>query len=222
MSQPLPRLAVFDLAGTTMQDDGSVASIFQQVLASEGLDASPEDVSRVRGASKREAFLRLTSDPARAARLFQRFMSSVRQHYATRSPVEVEGASATFAWLRERGVKVALNTGFERALVEVLIAALGWPAFDALVCGDEVEAGRPSPAMIQEAMRRLSVQDPAQVLVAGDTVLDLQAGAAARAGWIIGVTSGAHDRGRLLQVPHTQILPSIAGIPGLLAAPQIH
>jgi phosphonatase-like hydrolase len=95
--------------------------------------------------------------------------------------------------------------------------ALGWAArFDAVVCGDEVEAGRPSPAMIREAMRRTGVADPARVLAVGDTTLDLQAGTAAGAGWVVGVLSGAHDRARLLQGPHTHLLASVAAIPGLL------
>jgi len=87
---------------------------------------------------------------------------------------------------------------------------------DAIVCGDEVVAGRPAPAMIFEAMRRTGVSDPTRVMVVGDTVLDLQAGRAAGAGWVVGVTSGAHDRARLLQAPHTHLLQSVAEIPRLL------
>lgn len=100
----------------------------------------------------------------------------------------------------------------------MLLLALGWGAdgIDATVCGDEVAAGRPSPAMILEAMRRTGIVDPAAVMVVGDTVLDLQAGSAAGAGWVVGVTSGAHDHARLLQAPHTHLLQSIAEIPKLL------
>jgi len=216
--QPLPCLAVFDLAGTTMADDGSVAMIFQQVLEAGGLNVTPEGISRIRGASKREAFRRLTEDPGRAEDLYLTFMARIRRRYAERPPEEVPGASATFAWLRGHGAKIALNTGFERETVAALMAGLGWEegVLDALVCGDEVEAGRPSPAMIREAMRRCQVSDPAGVMTVGDTVLDLQAGTAAQAGWVIGVTSGAHDRARLQRTHHTHILASIAEIPAML------
>lgn len=222
MSHPLPRLVVFDLAGTTMLDDGSVGAIFLQVLDAEGVGATAEAVARVRGASKREAFRKLTKDPERAERLFLQFMSSLRRHFVGKPPEEVAGASATFAWLRARGANIALNTGLERATVMALVSALGWAegVFDAVVCGDEVAAGRPSPAMLQEAMRRCQVFDPAEVMAVGDTVLDLEAGTAAKAAWVIGVTSGAHDRSRLLQAPHTHILGSVADIPRLLD-PQI-
>ena len=211
----LPRLAVFDLAGTTIQDDGTVAAVFKEVLTADGIGSTSEEIARVRGAAKREAFRRLAKDPAQAERLYKNFIDGIRQRYTSNPPVEVPGTSKTFSWLRAQGVKIALNTGFERDTVAMLLAALGWGSalIDAVVCGDEVPAGRPSPAMILEAMRRTGVADPAAVMVFGDTVLDLEAGTAAKAGWVVGVLSGAHDRARLSKAPHTHLLSSVAEIP---------
>ena len=218
MPRPAPRLVVFDLAGTTLQDDGSVAAIFQRVLAEQGLTSTQEDIAQVRGASKREAFRRLTGDPEQAKGLFEAFVASIHRHFAATPPREVPGAAATFAWLRDQGIQVALNTGFERELVAALLEALGWErgSFAAIVCGDDVEAGRPSPAMILEAMRRAGVLDPAAVMAVGDTVLDLQAGTAACAGWVVGVTSGAHSHERLMQAPHTHLIGTVVDIRALL------
>jgi phosphonatase-like hydrolase len=218
MTQRLPILAIFDLAGTTMQDDGTVVSVFQEVLASEKIQPTSEEIARVRGANKREAFRKLTRDEAQAGRLYKRFVDGIRDRYTACPPREVHGTTATFTWLRQHGVKIALNTGFERGIVSVLVSSLGWSAdmIDTIVCGDEVDAGRPAPAMIHEAMRRTGVSDPAWVMVVGDTVLDLQAGTAARAGWVVGVTSGAHNRVRLMQAAHTHLLSSVADIPEIL------
>ena len=217
MRPPLPALAVFDLAGTTMVDDGTVAAVFTEVLAAEGMALGPEQLARVRGAAKREAFRTLAGPGPLAERMFGMFIRTIRLRFAARLPREVAWASATFAWLRARSIKLAFNTGFDRATAEPLIAALGWEAgFDALVCGDEVEAGRPSPAMILEAMARTGVTEASGVLAVGDTVLDLQAGNAAGAGWVVGVLSGAHNRARLIQVTHTHILASVAELPGIL------
>jgi phosphonatase-like hydrolase len=217
MDPPLPALAVFDLAGTTLEDDGTVAALFKEVLAAEGLTLGPEQLARVRGAAKREAFRTLAGGAARAERMFESFLRAIRQHYAARAPREVAGASATLAWLSQRGVQLALNTGFDRSTAEPLVAAMGWATrFDALVCGDDVAAGRPDPAMILEAMRRTGVSEPGRVMVVGDTVLDLQAGTAAGAAWVVGVLSGAHDRARMSLTPHTHLLASVAHVPGLL------
>jgi len=218
MTSRLPRLAVFDLAGTTIQEDGTVSAVFKEVLSEEGIRSTPEEISRVRGAAKREAFRKLASDAGQAERLYKRFTEGIRERYTISPPREVPGASNTFAWLRQQGVNLALNTGFERETVVMVFSALGWDAklIAATVCGDEVSAGRPAPAMIFEAMRRTGIGDPSGVMVVGDTVLDLQAGSAARAGWVIGVTSGAHDRAKLLLAPHTHLLQSVAEIPKLL------
>lgn len=218
MTQRLPSLAIFDLAGTTMQDDGVVLSVFQETLASEDIQPSSEEIIRVRGANKREAFHRLTRDDAQAERLYTRFVDGIRGRYTARPPGEVPGTTFVFQWLRQQNVKIALNTGFEREIVSLLISALGWGTdmINTIVCGDEVNAGRPAPAMINEAMRRTGVSDPAWVIVVGDTVLDLQAGAASRAGWVVGVTSGAHNRVRLMQAAHTHLLSRVADIPEIL------
>jgi len=218
MKLRLPSLAVFDLAGTTIQDDGTVEAVFKEVLAAESIWPTSEEIARVRGAAKREAFQRLSREAVQAKRLYEHFIEGIRQRYTTSPPREVPGTSNTFTWLCQQGAKLALNTGFERETVVMLLSALGWDAevIDAIVCGDEVVAGRPAPAMIFEAMRRTGVSDPTRVMVVGDTVLDLQAGSAAGAGWVVGVTSGAHDRARLLQAPHTHLLQSVAEIPRLL------
>jgi phosphoglycolate phosphatase-like HAD superfamily hydrolase len=125
MDSHLPALAVFDLAGTTLEDDGTVAALFKAVLAAEGLPLGPEQLARVRGAAKREAFRTLAGGAARAERMFESFIRAIRQHYAARAPREVAGASATLAWLSQRGVQLALNTGFDRSTAEPLVAANG-------------------------------------------------------------------------------------------------
>ena len=217
MKLRLPTLAVFDLAGTTIQDDGTVVAVFKEVLTAEDIRSTPEEIARVRGAAKKEAFRQLATEPGQAERLYENFFERIRRRYTASPPQEVPGTSDTFAWLRRQGVKIALNTGFERETAAMLLSALGWsgPVVDAVVCGDEVAAGRPAPEMILEAMRRTGVADPGGVMVVGDTVLDLQAGSAAGAGWVIGVTSGAHDYARLSQAPHTHLLQSVAEIPNL-------
>jgi phosphonatase-like hydrolase len=214
MSHSMPCLVVFDLAGTTLLDDGAVAASFRAVLEAEHLAHGPEAIQAVRGASKRAAFLELARDPLQAERLLTAFLAGLHRHYAVSPAREVPGTSGVFAWLRERQAKIALNTGLDRNTVEALLASLGWDprAFSAVVCGDDVSEGRPAPAMILEAMRQSGVSDPGSVMVVGDTERDLQAGAAAKAGWIVGVTSGAHGYERLLQAPHTHLVASVADI----------
>jgi phosphoglycolate phosphatase-like HAD superfamily hydrolase len=80
---------------------------------------------------------------------------------------------------------------------------------------DEVPAGRPAPYLIFQAMQKTRVEPVKRVAAIGDTILDLQAGTNAGAGWVIGVLSGAADAATLGHTPHTHLLPSIAKLPSL-------
>ena len=80
---------------------------------------------------------------------------------------------------------------------------------------DEVAQGRPAPFMIFRVMEKTGVVDVRRVAVVGDTTLDLEAGWNAGVGQIIGVLSGAHGIDRLNKAPHTNIVGSVADLPGL-------
>jgi len=113
--------------------------------------------------------------------------------------------------------KVALTSGFERGVVDLLVRRLGWAdRFDRVYASDDAPAGRPAPYLIYRAMMDLGVHDVGRVAVVGDTPLDLQAASNARAGWVVGVLSGAHGIETLGATPHTHLLPSVAGLPKLL------
>ena len=219
----LPKLVIFDLAGTTVEDRGEVAAAFTAALAEEGIEVTPEQVNAVRGAAKRQAVMNLLPDsPDRAARAEQAY-AAFKQQLAGRYAQGVQaiaGAEQTFAWLRERGVKIALNTGFDREITELLLTAVGWTPgrVDAVVCGDEVRQGRPAPQLIYgclEATGTLCIHD---VAVVGDTTLDLQAGHNAGVHWNVGVLSGAHSHEQLQQQPHTHLLASVADLPSVWEA----
>ncbi len=218
-------LAVFDMAGTTVQDDGQVPAAFTSALAAHGIAVSAQAVRAIRGASKRQAIFDLLPPGGDRAAHAQTVYATFREHLARRYDAGVRaipGAADAFAALRTRGVKVALNTGFDRDTTEMLLAALGWTrgapdgVVDAVVCGDEVLQGRPAPYLIFRCMEAVGALRVDRVAVIGDTTLDLQAGNNASVRFVIGVLSGAHGREELLTQPHTHLLASVAEVPGVL------
>jgi phosphonatase-like hydrolase len=146
----------------------------------------------------------------------------MRQFYEIDPSVrEIPGAAKAFAALRREGIKVALNTGFNRAIADVILNRLGWDALiDATVASDEVPRGRPFPDMIRHLMARLGITDPKRVAKVGDTKADLDEGANAGCGLNIGVTSGSFTREQLESCPHTHILGSVAEVPGVVKEPR--
>jgi phosphonatase-like hydrolase len=217
-------LVIFDLAGTTVEDRGEVPAAFTAALAEHGIEVTPEQINGVRGASKRQALLHFIPTGPRqkllAEQTYASFREKLTRRYLSEGVRAVPGAAGVFGLLRERGVRIALNTGFDRETTELLLGALGWAdgIVDGVVCGDDVTQGRPAPYLIFRAMEAAGVTDVHKVANVGDTTLDLQAGYHAGVRWNVGVLSGAHDRQKLEGAPHTHLIPSVAELPSLWIA----
>jgi phosphonatase-like hydrolase len=220
-------LVVFDMAGTTVYDGDAVNTSFRSALNAACVHAEAEAVNAVMGLHKPEAIRHLLADAGRTFTeqevnaIHNDFVQRMSTYYATDPAVrEVSGAAAAFTALRRAGIKTTLNTGFNRAVTDVILHRLGWRSsalIDAVVTSDEVPRGRPHPDMIQLLMSRLDVRDPRQVAKVGDTKADLEEGTNAGCGLVIGVTSGTCTREQLQALPHSHIVESVAEVPALIA-----
>ena len=216
------RLAVFDIAGTTVEDPDGVGGCLKAALAAAGIDRETEAVNAVMGIPKPLAIAKLIGEDADAARvvaIHTDFRARMMEYYRTNPSVRpVQGAEAVFHELRGRGLKVALDTGFDRPIVDVLLSRLAWGAelIDATATSDEVANGRPHADLINRLMALTGVDDPAAVAKIGDTPSDLLEGTAANCGLVIGVTSGTHRREQLEPFPHTHLVDSVRDVPACL------
>lgn len=219
----LPDLVIFDFAGTMLRDDGAVLAAYRRALTKHDIPFTEAELAARRGAAKRAVFRELAgrserspATDARADRALADFEAALREEYTGGEVVPIEGAEATAGWLEERGVKIALSSGFDRGLVDLLVGRLGWERlFGCVLAAEDAPAGRPAPYLIFHAMMQLGAHAVSRVAVVGDTPLDLQAGTNAGAGWVIGVMSGAHGVETLGVTPHTHLLASVAGITAL-------
>jgi phosphonatase-like hydrolase len=208
-----PALVIFDMAGTTIEDRGQVPAAFASALSANGITLSPDQILRVRGSSKRHS-IRTLLPPDRADeadRIYGQFRHALEKLYREGGVSVIPGTNELFAHLRARGIKVAITTGFDRDIATLLLSSVGWTrnTFDALVCSDDVEHGRPAPDMILVAMKLTGITDVDKVANVGDTVRDLESAARAGVKWNIGVLSGAYTREALERAPHTQLLTSV-------------
>ncbi|MGW7521891.1 phosphonatase-like hydrolase [Streptomyces sp. NPDC054783] len=218
-----PELVVLDMAGTTIDEGLQVYRVLEETVIAHGGTPSAADIARWHGSAKHEA-LRALLTPSGGTPLSDEvlapivagFRARLTAAYAARPPQPLPGVPEALADLRAAGIKVALNTGFDRDIVDTLLSALGWEGdsvVDTVVCGSDVPTGRPAPYMIFTAMQRLGVTDVRRVLVAGDTPRDLEAGTRSGAAYVVGVLSGAGDAIELGGHRHTHLLPSVATLP---------
>jgi phosphonatase-like hydrolase len=202
------RLAVFDVAGTTVLDGDAVLGCLRDVLE-ERMSVSRQEVLDVMGLPKPLAIRQLLSlrgilhgealdaavDDAHRA-----FRVAMIERYRNGPIAPAEGAEGVFAALRNAGVRVALDTGFSRDILDAVLERLGWAGgstVDFSIASDEVERGRPHPDLIDRAKVMAGVAESRRVVKIGDTPADLAQGLAADCGLVVGVTYGTHSREQL-------------------------
>lgn len=212
-------LVVFDLAGTTVKDNSDVSRILKQSLEKQGVLISMEQANAVMGIPKPIAIRDLLQSNYKGDRIIEdrwiqeiheQFVADMIDFYKSNEGVsEKPGVSKTFRALKDRGIKVAVDTGFDRPITTPLLARLGWVEnglIDCSITSDEVQHGRPYPDMIFAAMEKTGVENIKAVAKVGDTASDMQQGTAAGCAYVIGVTTGAYSREALLQEPHTHLV----------------
>ncbi|MBK8192031.1 MAG: HAD hydrolase-like protein [Lewinellaceae bacterium] len=240
MTNPSVRLVMFDMAGTTVRDNDEVLHCFAEACRAEGITADRSRLNALMGVSKLEVFGILWREQLgagaaadaiaqKAQESFRVFRAILEDYYRNHEVEPAEGALDVFRWCRERDIKIALNTGFYRAVTDIILDKLGWLAgldaaykggpgsvIDYSVASDEVPQGRPAPFMIQKAMSVFGIDDPQQVVKVGDTPVDLAEGRNAGCLFSLAVVNGTHSRAELELFDHDGLLSSLRELPAML------
>ncbi len=222
------QMAVFDMAGTTVDEKNVVYKSLWKTLLAAGYDVSLEKVLEIgAGKEKLQAIEDLLTllDPQlenlkeRASELHTQFLQIMEAAYLQLDVCPFEGTTEVFQTLRDQQIKVVLNTGYGRATAEFLLEKLQWKIgdqIDLLVTADDVQNGRPAPDMILVAMEKWNMTSADQVLKVGDSIIDIEEGKNAGCGITVGVSTGAHTVAQLHQAHPDHIIDSLREIPKLV------
>ena len=202
-------MVVFDMAGTTINENNIVYKLLHQVLIDDGYDCSLELVLAIGAGKEKKAALKdvlielgVFAPDNIAGRLHQIFNDKLATIYTTAPIVSMDGAEELFAQLKLMEIKVVLNTGYDSKTAHFLLQKLHWEIgnhIDGLITASDVLHGRPSPDMIFLAMQQLQITDPNLVVKIGDSIVDIEEGKNAHCGLTIGITTGAQDE-QMLQM----------------------
>lgn len=216
----MKQLAIFDMAGTTINDRDEVYRVLREATEREGAQYTDEQFQEMMGTEKKYAIRQLLqiggveASEERVEGAWDWFQEELRTTYAEHPPVALPGVEDTFATLHGKGIKVALTTGFSREITDTIVAGLGWverSLVDATAAGDEVPAGRPEPYLIQLAMERTGIHTVDTVISTGDTQSDIIS--AQRAGVTsVGVLTGHMTRADFEKLGADIVLDSATGI----------
>jgi phosphonoacetaldehyde hydrolase len=186
---------LFDWAGTTV-DHGSRApvQVFIEIFHRRRIAITTAEAREPMGRAKRDHIAAIAAMPRVAAlwrdrhgaepaptdldAMYREFLPLQTDTLARMGAEVLPGIPEAVAELRTRGLKIGSSTGYTRELMKVVapLAARGGYSPDAVVCADDVPAGRPAPWMNFLAAQQLGVYPMAEVLVVDDTPVGIAAG----------------------------------------------
>lgn len=206
------RAIIFDWAGTTV-DYGSFAPVvaLTRVFAQREINVTVQQARLPMGLHKRD-HIRAITQLAPVAEQWQAVYgrpcseADVEVLYQELTPVQeqtitayadlIPGVLETVRTCHDRGIKVGSTTGYNRRMMAALLPLAAQQGYqpDALVCPDEVSAGRPAPWMAFQNAMRLEVYPMSACVKVGDTIPDIEEGLNAGM-WTIGLAQSSNELG---------------------------
>lgn len=220
------KLVVFDMAGTTVDEDNVVYKTLQEALVSHSYIVTLEEVlQHGAGKEKLQAIIDILNGTGSEASsetidlIFAYFNKQLASNYNTLDVKPLPDVERVFKELRSRNIKVALNTGYNRTTAEYLVQKMGWKIgshYDLLVTATDVKRNRPHPDMILLAITELGIENSEMVIKVGDSTVDIEEGRNAGCILNIGITTGAHTREQLREADPDYIIDNLYELIGII------
>ena len=128
------KLAVLDMAGTTVKDDHEVEDCFAKAAKETGLQISEEEILSAQGWAKRFVFEtywekqigeRSSLWLEKVDYSYDTFRTILEDHYQTADINPTKGAEEIFQLLRDNDIKICLTTGFYRKVANIILEKTG-------------------------------------------------------------------------------------------------
>jgi len=213
-------MVVFDMAGTTVDENNVVYKTLQAAIVNAGIQVTLDDVL-LHGAGKeklqaiKDVLVSLGHETTLAQEIYHYFIVALENAYLNLEVTPCHNAETVFALLKKQEIKVVLNTGYNRATATGLLSKLNWiegKDIDLLVTASDVANNRPAPDMIDYAIKHFAIKDPSTVVKVGDSAIDIEEGKNAGCGKTFGVTTGAQTREQIQVADPTAVVEDLLEI----------
>jgi len=214
------KMVVFDMAGTTVDENNVVYKTVQRAINEAGYPVTLDQVlAQGAGKEKLQAIKDVlktyggSADAALAESIYQKFVPMLRTAYDEMTIAPMPGAEELFRGLQQMGVFAVLNTGYNGETARKLLQKLGWTegeTIDALITASDVPNNRPKPDMILLAMEKFGIKDGAEVIKVGDSMIDIEEGDNAGCYLSVGITTGAHTADQLKEARPGLIIDALS------------
>ncbi len=193
------RLVIYDLDGTLIDSTEAIVDTFNTILKDEGIPLPASGVIESLIGEPMPEILRRLLPPDRQDEV-QRFWDVYIPVYARISPAKTHilpGVPETLHAFRARGLLQSIATQKKCAVATRILSELGLIGDLDLICGiDDVAHSKPAPDIVELTLKRLGVK-PHEAVMVDDTIIGLASGKNAGV-HTVGVTTGTHDREKLL------------------------
>jgi len=220
------KMIVFDMAGTTVNENNVVYKTLQKTINEAGFNFTLNQVlEQGAGKEKLQAIKSIlnifddNNDSELADNIYQNFIVQLAIAYKDLKILPQDNAVELFAELKKRNIITILNTGYNRETAQLLLTKIGWQKgieFDDLVTASDVKKNRPDADMILFAMDLFNIKNGNEVIKVGDSIIDIEEGKNASCILTIGITTGAHTQQQLQSADPDYIIHNLLEIINLL------
>jgi phosphoglycolate phosphatase-like HAD superfamily hydrolase len=200
---------IFDVEGTLIDCVAEILRCWSETLAAFGISVPAVHLQRLSGMDGNEMLATLA--PRLGERARRDILAAQGERYRALYLPRVRafpGVRAVFVAIKSSGGRIALASDCQGDQLKRYRGLLNIDdLIDAMACGDDVEKGKPDPALVELALHRLGTSAASATMI-GDSPFDAQAARCTGAtAW--GTLSGGHARSTLIDAGCTVALPSV-------------
>jgi beta-phosphoglucomutase len=172
------KVVLFDFNGVIVDDEPIHAQLIQDVIASENMRCSPDDVQRFVGRSDRACLLdffglqgRVLTPESLNKLLAQKTVVYQQRIQALEGLPLFSGVKELIAAFQSFELKLGIVSGAQRAEIDLVLAlAQLQDVFEVIVASEDTSTSKPSPEGYRQAVKQFSALYPALHLQPSDCV----------------------------------------------------